>query len=378
MKVLSEVHPQSSPAAQAAPVKEPALRSVIESIPERFRPLKPSIPKGLAYFALDVALYLVSLWGMISGGVWLYLPSLVLNVFSIGGLFIVAHDCCHGSLFGNKSSFRRALAYFVGQSAMLTGGHMYQVWEYGHNRVHHGHTVKQEFDFVWHPVTPEQYQKLGLFGRWWHRLCWSPVGHGLYYFIHIWIGKMWVFRAAKDRAMSWRVTRDKIIVGVYLVTVAGLFFWFLGFWAWVRAIAVPFVLWNHYIGFVVYVQHIHEMVIWRVRRAWTPFRGQVEGTVTFRFPSIINFLSHNIFVHTPHHVDMRIPFYYLPKAMTSLRERYSSYIIEHPFKLREYLSTTRQCKMFDFELGRWFESVQAYRLALARERREGVLQLVDG
>lgn len=374
MKASSNAQQQEGSTAQAS---EPRLREAIASIPELLRPARPSIPKGLGYFALDLALYLVSLWGMISGGVWLYLPSLVLNVFSIGGLFIVAHDCCHGSLFGNKSAVRRMLSYIVGQSAMLTGAHMYQVWEYGHNRVHHGHTTKQSFDFVWHPVTPQQYQQLGRLGRWWHRLCWSPFGHGLYYLVHIWIGKMWAFRGLRDGALKWRMTRDKLIVAAYLSVVAVLFFRYLGFWAWARAVLVPFLIWNHYIGFVVYVQHIHEMVIWRVRRSWTPFKGQVEGTVSFRFPSVLNFFSHNIFVHTPHHVDMRIPFYYLPKAMAALREQYSGYVIEHPFRLREYLRTVRQCKLFDFELGCWFESLKTHQMALAHTRPDAALQLGD-
>lgn len=347
--------------------QETSLRDVIASIPEDLRPARPSIARGLLYFALDCALYLGSLWVLVYGGPWLYLPALAVNVLSIGGLFIIAHDCCHGSYFGVKSRLRRTLAYIIGQGAMLTGGHMYQVWDYGHNRVHHGHTVKAEFDFVWHPVTPDQYAALGPLRRLWHQVCWSPVGHGIYYFFHIWIGKMWAFSGRKESGMRLRCLRDKALVAAYMIGVAALFIGYFGFWTWFKAIVVPFLLWNHYIGFVVYVQHIHEMVVWRLRSAWTPFRGQVEGTVTFMFPKVIQFLSHNIFVHTPHHVDMRIPFYNLPRALRSMKERYSGSIIEHPFRLREYLRTAAQCKMFDFERAQWFRSLKAYKLACARE-----------
>lgn len=366
MKTVEEILPAST---NDIPVAEPNLREVINNIPDDYRPPRPSVMKGMLYYVFDIALYLGSLAGMIYGGPWLYLPCLIVNVLSIGALFIVAHDCCHGSIFGVKTRLRRSLAYLVGQSAMLTGGHMWEVWGFGHNRVHHGHTVKAEFDFVWHPVTPQQYAAMNPLAKLWHNFCWSPLGHGAYYLVHVWIGKMWAFKGTGDRAMRLRVLRDKALVAVYHLAVAVLVVSLFGWWVWVKAIVVPFLLWHHYIGFVVYVQHIHEMVVWRVRQAWTPFRGQVEGTVTFVFPKVINFLSHNIFIHTPHHVDMRIPFYHLPRAMDAMRQRYSDYMIEHPFRLSEYLRSTRLCKFFDFELSCWFNDLNAWKLARQAEQR---------
>ena len=70
----------------------------------------------------------------------------------VSGLFIIGHDAAHEALF--KS---RRLNSIVGHVAMLPSWHVYEAWVLGHNRVHHGHTVREGMDFVWHPVTPEQY-----------------------------------------------------------------------------------------------------------------------------------------------------------------------------------------------------------------------------
>jgi omega-6 fatty acid desaturase (delta-12 desaturase) len=62
---------------------------------------------------------------------------------------------------------------------------------------------------------------------------------------------------------------------------------------------------------------------------------------------------HNIFVHVPHHVDMRIPFYELPRAAKAIRDAFPDAVRERRFSMREYLRTTRRCKLYDFERGTW-------------------------
>jgi omega-6 fatty acid desaturase (delta-12 desaturase) len=107
------------------------------------------------------------------------------------------------------------------------------------------------------------------------------------------------------------------------------------------------------IGFVVYVQHVNEDIRWYPRREWTKFRGQMEGTTNLRIPRLFNFFLHNIFVHVPHHVDMRIPFYRLPAAMRSIESRFPGVAITKKLRIRDYVSTTLGCKLYDFERGEW-------------------------
>ena len=46
---------------------------------------------------------------------------------------------------------------------MLPSWHVYEGWILGHNRMHHGYTVRQGFDFVWHPYTVEQWAAMSRF-----------------------------------------------------------------------------------------------------------------------------------------------------------------------------------------------------------------------
>lgn len=124
-------------------------------------------------------------------------------------------------------------------------------------------------------------------------------------------------------------------------------------WAWVKVALIPWLLFIWTIGFSVYVHHIGKDIRWYPRRDWTKFRGQMEGTTILRTPRVLNILFHHIFVHVPHHVDMRIPFYELPAAARAIKAVFPKVVIERKLSMREYLRTTKQYKLYDFELGTW-------------------------
>ena len=77
------------------------------------------------------------------------------------GLAILMHDAAHGALFRSKR-----LSSIIGHIAMLPSWHVYEGWVLGHNRIHHGHTCRQSMDFVWHPVTPEQFAEASCVPSW--------------------------------------------------------------------------------------------------------------------------------------------------------------------------------------------------------------------
>jgi omega-6 fatty acid desaturase (delta-12 desaturase) len=116
---------------------------------------------------------------------------------------------------------------------------------------------------------------------------------------------------------------------------------------------IPWLLFITIIGFTVYVHHVGEDIRWYQRREWSKFKGQMEGTTILRIPKTLNFFWHNIFVHVPHHVDMRIPFYKLPAAADAIKAAFPGVVIDRKFSFLAYLRTTRACKLYNFELGKW-------------------------
>jgi omega-6 fatty acid desaturase (delta-12 desaturase) len=64
-------------------------------------------------------------------------------------------------------------------------------------------------------------------------------------------------------------------------------------------------------------------------------------------------LIHNILIHTPHHVDPRIPYYHLREAYADLAAHYGQYIHEMRFSLRGVWRIFRECQLYDYENRRW-------------------------
>jgi len=343
---------------ESAPVEAaesgPTIASVIEVLPDHVYDNPTAL--GLLYFARDVAIYagLVALLVAVDSP-FLLVPLWIVTALAVSALFIIGHDAAHGALFSSKR-----LNYVIGQAAMLPSLHVYEAWVFGHNRIHHGHTVREIMDYVWHPATPEAYRAMTPMQRLMHRVKWSWLGAGVYYSWDIWWKNMMRFQAPakiaadvkRDRGIVWAYAA---VVNVGLLAAGAAVYGGLGgaLWMWFKVFAVPFVLWNYVIAIAVYVHHIAPDIAWQSRREWTRFKGQMEGTTILHVPAWVNFFMHNIMLHVPHHVDMRIPFYRLPEACAAIKAHFGDVVRERDFRFSDYLRTTRACKLYDFETHSW-------------------------
>ncbi|MCE9500904.1 MAG: fatty acid desaturase [Leptospira sp.] len=321
---------------------------------------------GLLYFTRDLFVHALIITGLFLTDAWYFVvPLWFLSGLSISSLFIIGHDAAHGSLFRNKR-----LAWWVGQISMVPSLHAFNQWVFGHNRIHHGHTVKIEGDFVWRPVSPSDYAKLGFIGKIWHRVSWSRFGAGIYYLVEIWLKGMILFKAQNPEARRDRFLIISFIIlsSVTLIFMGGTgfepgfendFSWGAGIWLFAKTVVVPFFMFNYVIGFAVYVHHISDTISWKKHKDWTPFHGQVLGTVNYHVPPFFNFFLHNIFIHMPHHVHMKIPFYHLPRALDEIKLVYGNYVIERKSTFSDYLKATTTCKLFDIQKGKWLTYAQA-------------------
>jgi omega-6 fatty acid desaturase (delta-12 desaturase) len=337
------------------PAQDPrSLTSVIEVVPPEA--YENPTWKGLLYVGRDLAVYTAALLALfLADSWWLVIPLWLLAGLAVVALFILAHDAAHGALF--KSS---RLNYVLGQLMMLPSLHVYEAWVLGHNRLHHGHTVRGGGDFVWHPLTREQYDELSLLRKLRHRIEWSWLGGGLYYLREVWWDKM--IRLTPPRKWESAINRDWWIVVVFFAAAtlglgaAGTLHYGTlggGLWVWFKLLIVPWILFNYAIGITVHIHHIGQDIPWHTRHEWNKFKGQVEGTTIHHVPRWLDFFLHNIFLHVPHHVDMRIPFYGLPAAAEAIKTRFGDVVREHPLKLSDYLRNVRRCKLYDFDRRVW-------------------------
>jgi len=256
---------------------------------------------------------------------------------------------------------------------MLPSWHVYEGWVLGHNRIHHAYTVRQGFDFVWHPYTAEQYAEMSALGKLRHRFEWSWIGAGAYYLREVWWHKMIV--GAPPARWAKAVRRDRFIVWGF-VAVAALLLGALGWamygsvagvaWMIVKVLVVPFLAFTYVIASFVHVHHVQPGIRWWKRREWTKFKGQMEGTTVLRARFGLNFFFHWIMVHVPHHVDMRIPMYNLELATDAIEKAFPGTVHDEPLRFRDFISNTRQCQLYDFDEGHWL----TYRDAATRLQAE--------
>ena len=343
---------------------ELTLRDVIDSVPASCR--RRSTARGLTLVARDVTIYLATMVGLfLTDTWWLVVPLWLLAGLAVSGMFVLGHDAAHGTLVDSNR-----LNSFLGHALFLPSLHIYEAWVLGHNRIHHGHTVRETMDFVWHPTTPEEYRAMGRVRRLRHRLEWSFLGAGFYYTRAVWWQKMirfgdppakWADKIRRDRNIMYvatfvMVTFVALLGGLASGDVVG------ATWLVVKLMVVPFLLFQWSIGWTVYVHHIDPDIRWHTRQKWSKVAGQLDGTTVLRINPVIDYLFfHSIFVHMPHHVDMRIPCYHLEDAAEAIKEAFPGRVIDRRFRMRDYFATTRRCKLHDFETGEWF----TYRAAAA-------------
>ncbi len=336
------------------PAPARSLNEVRAAIPDACyeRPLG----RGLALVFRDVLGYGITLTALaLADTWWLELPLIVLAALWVAALFVLAHDAAHHALFES-----RRLNRVVARLAMLPSLHLLDAWDLGHNRLHHGHTVRLGMDFVWHPLTPEQYAALGRFGRLRHRLEWSCLGAGAYYGREVWWNKMVAFRPPAKWAAAFR--RDRMFVGAFALVMTALAV-AIGLaqgggavgaiWMVMKLVVLPFALFIQIIGWTVYVHHVDPALRWYTKADWTPFRAQMESTTVLRFPRLVNLWFHHIFVHVPHHVDPRIPCHQLPAAAAAIEAAFPGTVVDERFRLRRYFAATRACKLYDVGAGTW-------------------------
>lgn len=305
--------------------------------------LEHSTWRGLLYLARDLLFFALCLVGLFAVDAWYYLvPLWVLSGMILGGLFSHGHDNAHGTLFDSPR-----LTTFAGVISFLPSLVPFRQFVAGHNR-HHGHTVELDGDFVWHPVLLTEYRAMAWPRRMLHRFYWSPFGAGLYYLVEIW-GRDLIFKTAVSPAARF----DRLLVFTYAFGLSALLVYAGGWWAWLKVFAVPLLIWKHVAGITLYLQHIHPDIAWHRREEWSALEAQFAGTVTYRVPGIVNFFINSVFLHTPHHLQIRIPFYNLPAAYRRMRAEWSDLLFDSSRPVRDYLAYTRRCKLFDDERGKW-------------------------
>ncbi len=272
---------------------------------------KSSTPRALIQLFNTFIPYLL-IWGVLvfiikSGYHYGFaVPFLFLGGLFLIRIFIIFHDCCHGSFFASNKA-NKVLGYITG---ILTFTPYYN-WRYTHN-MHHataGDLDRRGIGDVW-TLTVDEYRKAPWTTRLWYRIFRNPLimlGFGPFYSFFI-LNRFTEKNGGKRAQFSVRLTNLTLLA---ILIAAG---FTIGLSTYL-VIQVPIMLVGGAIGvWLFYIQHQFEDVYWARHEAWYPVKASLEGSSYYKLPRLLQWITGNIGFHHVHHMDPRIPNYNLERC----------------------------------------------------------------
>lgn len=268
----------------------------------------------LAVTAVPLAVLWLLAWASLSVSVWL---TLALNIVAGGfltRLFMIQHDCGHGTFFR-----RRAYNDWLGRALGVLTLTPYDVWQRSH-AVHHatsGNLDRRGTGDI-HTLTVREFSALSSYARFRYRFYRHPL-------VMFGLGPAYVFLLQNRLPFGyfrdgWQYWVSAMATNAGIAATFVLIVWLAGVDAllWVH---LPIVLIAATIGvWLFYVQHQFEETHWRANNDWNVHEAALAGSSYFQLPHALRWLTANIGMHHVHHLCSRIPFYRLPDVLRDYPE----------------------------------------------------------
>jgi len=227
-------------------------------------------------------------------------------------LFILFHDCVHGSLF-KRQGVNTLVGYVLGVLVFTP----FEDWRFSHLRHHasYANLDARGFGDIW-TLTRAEYASAPKARQLFYRFYRSPLGL-------IGLGALFSF-VLRYRLPSRKSTRKErmsvlltnLLIGGVALTAA----WLIG-WQTYLLVQVP-VLWIAGAAgvWLFYVQHQFAGVYWSRKGEWDAIRAAMEGSSFYQLPAVLRWFSGNIGYHHVHHLRPRIPNYRLRECYDAIPE----------------------------------------------------------
>ena len=237
---------------------------------------------------------------------WLTIPLAVLAGAFLVRVFIIFHDCGHGSFL--KSQRANELVGFLAGMLAFTPFHHWR-WEHAIHHASAGDLDRRGTGDVW-TMTVQEYLESSRWKRLAYKLARNPVVlfgiAPLYLFL---IRQRFPSAAANKRERHSVYAMNAALLGMALglSAVFGIKAYLL-IQLVVMAVAGSAGVW------LFYVQHQFDGVYWERSEAWDFTTAALQGSSFYKLPRILQWFSGNIGFHHLHHLSSRIPNYNLEKC----------------------------------------------------------------
>ncbi|WP_290897609.1 fatty acid desaturase [Hoeflea sp.] len=248
-------------------------------------------------------------WWMLTISTPLALALALANAAFLVRLFIIQHDCGHGSLFRN-----RRLCDWIGRGLGVLTLTPYDVWRRTH-AIHHataGNLDRRGIGDI--PIlTVREYREKGWLGRGLYRLVRNPVIlFGVVPFYTFFLQNRLPVHLMRSGRRFWlSAMATNAVIGLALTVIV-----WLGGWDVLLFVFLPTMLLGAIAGmWFFYVQHQFEETSWQHEDDWNIREAALYGSSHYALPGILRWITANIGVHHVHHLACRIPFYRLPEVI---------------------------------------------------------------
>lgn len=247
----------------------------------------------------------IAAWTCLRWSYWLSLGIAVPAAGFLVRLFMIQHDCGHGSLFRQRLAndwFGRVIGILT-----LTP---YDHWRRSH-ATHHASSGNLDRRGIGDVTTLTVCEYLAL-SRW-RRIAYRLYRHPLVMFG---LGPAYLFLVQHRlpvgaRLTDWRSWLSPMVTNAAVALCVAGAMWLVGVGPFL-IVHLPIMLIAASIGvWLFYVQHQFEETFWAKAGSWTMHEAALHGSSYYDLPPVIRWFTADIGAHHVHHLCSRIPYYRL-------------------------------------------------------------------
>ncbi len=293
--------------ANSRPATPPADNAAWKEIVVKYQ--KPSMSAALWQITNTVVPF-GALWYLMSLALpiswWLVVPLAILAGAFLVRVFIIFHDCGHGSYFKSRGAND-----FVGFLTGVLTFTPYYHWRWEH-AIHHnssGDLDKRGTGDVW-TMTVQEYLESSRWKKFAYRLSRNPV-------VLFGIAPLTLFAVLQRFPSAKASERERHSVWAMNAAILGMALglsWLVGLKAYIIIQLIILMVAGGAGVWMFYVQHQFEDVYWERGEEWSYVSAALEGSSFYKLPRVLQWFSGNIGYHHIHHLSPRIPNYNLEKC----------------------------------------------------------------
>ena len=269
----------------------------------------PDLRRSMWQIVNTLVPYVVIWFLMVQSLHYSYWITLLLSLPASGfliRLFIIFHDCGHGSFFRSRKA-NAAVGKLFGILAFTP----FNRWHQQH-RIHHatsGNLDKRGFGDVW-TMTVAEYLNSSKRKRFLYRTFRNPFFLFTFAPFYIFLVQNRITKSVMSKKEKLNVYFTNMMILIMAVSISLV----IGLKAYLM-IQLPVLVIAHVIGlWLFYIQHQFDDVSWERTEQWDYKTAAIMGSSFLKLPAILQWFTGNIGFHHVHHLSSKIPNYNLARC----------------------------------------------------------------